>query len=392
MVWVALLLTILLLPLVNPLSLPVVNTGAPVTRVFAISDLHVDAPPNLAWVEALERRPPLDASTPEHHALLVAGDVSCDLGRLEKTLRCLRKTYDSVFYVPGNHEKWSDGYADSLEKLDAVLETAHACDCRTAPAKLVAESSDEGGIIVAPLFSWYHASFDTEPELPSKNSATFARRWQDFRRCSWPKEVASAQDLNSQDTSLAEYFAALNDCDAILQSRTDGDMLLTLSHFLPSIRLLPEKRFMVEPMLAKVVGSSFLGKQVRELQPDLHVFGHSHIPIDLEIDGTLHVQWPLGSVKEQKRQCERISREGPLEVARSSCTVSCRWPGDGQRTVWGSYYSRTEREPERTDLAPWVIERQTPLKERKRSKGPLFVTKEWVDSKKVEGAADDDKA
>ncbi|GMH48821.1 hypothetical protein TrLO_g14398 [Triparma laevis f. longispina] len=382
--WASLLYT---LGLTTSLAIPIIETGADIIRVFAISDLHVDAPANLKWVERHSQEKPklLNSDTDNQHcSLLIAGDISGDLDKLKLTLTSFRRSYDSVFFVPGNHELWlaeeeGQDYADSLEKLEAVLETAQACGCHTSPAKLV--NAEGKGVLVAPLLSWYHASFDTEPELPSRTSATFGRRWQDFRRCKWPEKVVRREcvtDLDGEDTSLAEHFAGMNDCEAILEAVEEGDQFLTLSHFLPFIELIPEKRFRVEPLLSKVVGSNILGEQVLAVSPDLHLFGHTHIPVDLEIEGAVHVQWPLGSVKEQSRQCRRIGREGPLEIARNPGEVRCRWPGGGERTVWGLHYEKNEREPYRFDLAPWVVERQSKMRE--RTGKPLIITKDWVDA------------
>jgi hypothetical protein len=74
----------------------------------------------------------------------------------------------------------------------------------------------------------------------------------------------------------------------------EGDAVLSFSHFLPRQELCPEKRFLLEPLLAKVVGSDPLERQIRRLRPHLHMFGHTHIPIDLELEGIRYLQWPLG--------------------------------------------------------------------------------------------------
>lgn len=58
-----------------------------------------------------------------------------------------------------------------------------------------------------------------------------------------------------------------------------------------------------------------LGRQVRALRPDLHLYGHTHIPIDMTLDdGVRYLQWPLGSVSEQSRQCAEMSRVGPALI------------------------------------------------------------------------------
>jgi hypothetical protein len=61
--------------------------------------------------------------------------------------------------------------------------------------------------------------------------------------------------------------------------------ILSFSHFLPHQRLLPEKRFLSYPPLAKAVGSTYLGRRLERLQPSLHVFGHSHFAWDMTLDG-----------------------------------------------------------------------------------------------------------
>lgn len=38
----------------------------------------------------------------------------------------------------------------------------------------------------------------------------------------------------------------------------------------------------------QVIGSDPLERQVRQLEPALHVFGHTHIPIDMSVEG----EWP----------------------------------------------------------------------------------------------------
>ena len=47
------------------------------------------------------------------------------------------------------------------------------------------------------------------------------------------------------------------------------------------------------------VGSAFLGRRVEELQPSLHVFGHTHFSIDKKLDGVRYVQHPLGNQHER---------------------------------------------------------------------------------------------
>lgn len=88
--------------------------------------------------------------------------------------------------------------------------------------------------------------------------------------------------------------------------------------------------------------------QVAALRPTLHVFGHTHIPIDLTLDpdptgsnrsGTVSsrsrthqtrfLQWPLGYPKEHRRQTAAVAARGPLLVWRSDGAVGPAATGAG---------------------------------------------------------------
>jgi hypothetical protein len=126
-------------------------------------------------------------------------------------------------------------------------------------------------------------------------SGDFLRRWADFTRCRWPPELCKHEDfaaLNPASIALADFFASLNDdCLAAFASETaataDGSsgshnssggsvadscsdssattvkpVIISFSHYVPRVELCPEKRFLTEPNLAKVVGSDPLERQV----------------------------------------------------------------------------------------------------------------------------------
>lgn len=123
---------------------------------------------------------------------------------------------------------------------------------------------------------------------------------------------------------------------------------------------------MLEPLLATVVGSDILESQIRRLQPNLHMFGHTHIPIDLTIEGLRYLQWPLGYAREADKQCAPIKQHGPLLIFDSVL-------GDGDTgipsvlptlnlDVSKRYSKPNGRDPNNTtDLAEWVIKRMESL-------------------------------
>lgn len=218
---------------------------------------------------------------------------------------------------------------DSCEKLQEILELASSLGvfvgpvrfyCKPDPSSITKVSAVEAAlpsVSIFPLYSWYHSGWDTEPDVTHPESVRmeqaipFQTRWGDFTFCSWPSHIVPADeditDLKRNSLTLPLAFAALNEPflpseegnskqvdylkDPLLR---DKEAVISFSHFVPRVELSPEKRFLIDPKLAAVIGSDPLEEQIRRLLPDLHLFGHTHIPIDLTIDGITYIQWPLG--------------------------------------------------------------------------------------------------
>jgi len=98
-----------------------------------------------------------------------------------------------------------------------------------------------------------------------------------------------------------------------------------------------------------VSGSLKLEEQIRQLMPDVHVFGHTHIPFDMTLDGVRYVQWALGTPREQRGQTRVVF--APLclyDTGEQTPEVPQLW------THWGQHYQAYERDLSRTELAPWA--------------------------------------
>ena len=161
---------------------------------------------------------------------------------------------------------------DSVHKLNEVQHTAEECGVFTGPVRFKYAGRD---LWVVPLHSWYHSSWDSEPELTHPDflaveaAVPFDRKWGDFSLCSWPDDVVDpdeARTIYSSNTKLADAFAQLNEntIESYFHEHKDRSTadIITFSHFTPRIELSLEKRFLIEPMLAKVIGSDPLEKQV----------------------------------------------------------------------------------------------------------------------------------
>ncbi len=229
-------------------------------RVFAVSDIHVDYEENMDWVLALDR------SEYGEDILILAGDVTDKMWLLEQVFSSLVKNFQAVLFVPGNHELWvQDADFDcSLDKFEAIISLCATCGIETGPYTV-------GGISFVPLYSWYDFSF-AEP------SRHLRRAWRDFRACSWPDQM-------KQSYQVSEYFLNLNIPKLTIENRT----VISFSHFLPRIDVMPERIPPERRIVYPVLGSEKLGKQVRQLNPDIHVYGHSHVNQSIELDNIHYV-------------------------------------------------------------------------------------------------------
>ena len=141
----------------------------------------------------------------------------------------------------------------------------------------------------------------------------------------------------------------------------EGDTIISFPHYQPRLELSPEKRFLIEPNLAKVIGSDPLETQIRRLGSHIHLFGHTHIPIDMKLDGVQYIQWPLGYFRESDKQCAPIFNSGPLlfyDTDLGSGVDGLVKSRPSLDTWWSKYYQMNARNPDDVvNLAPWVLNR-----------------------------------
>lgn len=387
------------------------------------SDIHADSERNQIWVREHCLRRPEDTESDTFTVMIIPGDVGSDLDRITLVFSHLVTQYDLVCFVPGNHELWRRGTAlspnlsdlshdataessakssggsnrmapNSIAKMQEILLCAETQGVRIGPVKV--NFAEKRNLLLQPLHAWYHSSWDTEPDLTHPDFLAveevipFHRKWGDYSLCSWPPEIIDQRTFVANPTNntvLAEAFAQLNEehlhpvpssssvstlrkaAAAVNLSTIFGSphadpttTIISFSHYLPRQELCPEKRLLLEPLLSRVVGSDVLEAQIRRLQPHLHLFGHTHVPIDLTLENIVYLQWPLGYHRESTQQCAPIHRHGPL-----LCFDSLL--GDGVDSLpndrlslnsgWSKHYRQPgARRPEITDeLAPWVQKR-----------------------------------
>ncbi|XP_013411819.1 LOW QUALITY PROTEIN: uncharacterized protein LOC106174703 [Lingula anatina] len=281
------------------------------TKLYAISDLHVDYHDNWDIIGKWHKE------KYGSHCLLLAGDVSDNINLLEKTLRLLKEKFFRVFFVPGNHDLWirkRSSTSDSIDKFHQILDLCKTVGVLTYPEKIADQ------FWVVPLFSWYTTpeenvedSLYVRPTQFVENTEKSNQIWMDNHLCKWPK-----LDLKSR----SEYFTNINKERV---DRTYDAPVISFSHFLPRKDLIKpdaseewlcqQERLslglspIIPPAEGGAVGFNFtryagcttLESQIRKLASVLHVHGHQHRNRDRVIDGVRYVSHCLGYTREREQ-------------------------------------------------------------------------------------------
>eukprot|EP00434_Breviolum_minutum_P010594 symbB.v1.2.009345.t1/scaffold561.1/size520142/13 len=182
-------------------------------RLWCVSDIHTDIKEgcsdeaqkpfkeveNLLWVKKLSDTEFLN------DVLIVAGDVSDSLPTLELTLSILKQKYAEVFFVPGNHDLWTDDDSgDSVQKLHQMMTLCQRLKIQTSAKRI---GTEKEGCWVCPILSFHHQSWDPEPDLQGWDlPADPAQCMVDFDRCRFPPGVSMF------DASAARKVDTLNLC------------------------------------------------------------------------------------------------------------------------------------------------------------------------------------
>jgi predicted phosphodiesterase len=247
-------------------------------RVFAISDLHLDYEENERWLRGLSSDDYRD------DVLILAGDVSDEEPLLTLGFRWLTARFRAVQYVPGNHDLWltggASGLATSFDKFTRVCAIAAEYGVSMVPFQ-------EGSLSIVPLLGWYDYSFGV-PE------PTILARWMDFRRCKWPAGV-TADDIT-------RHFLALNEPVVYPRAGT----VISFSHFLPRIDVMPATVPAEHQLLYPVLGASALDAQVKRLASIIHVYGHSHLNRDVVLEGRRYINNAFGNPREERIAAKRL--------------------------------------------------------------------------------------
>lgn len=258
--------------------------ATPSRTLWAVSDLHVNFPDNRATVDALRPRSPGDW-------LIVAGDVADSVPDVVRTMRALRGRFDTVIWVPGNHELYSRR-GDRLKGKAKYRELV-------GHMRALGVSTPEdpfpifGGVTVCPLFTLYDYSF-----RPLGLSASQA--------------VARATVRLDDELTIAPYVDVIEWCrerveyTAARLTGTSGPTIL-VNHW-PLIEE-PTRRLMQRD-LALWCGTRETRMWPVKYQALAVIHGHLHIPLITSQDGIPHIEVSLGYPFERQRAAGRPTLAG----------------------------------------------------------------------------------
>lgn len=248
-------------------------------RVFAVSDLHVDYQPNREWLAQLSLHDFTD------DVLILAGDISDKMALLDDCFALLSKRFATVLYVPGNHDLWihHDDARDSLEKYVAVRATA-------AQHGIHLDTYRHNALAIVPLLGWYDYSFGPPSDF-------LKGAWVDYRACRWPEGY--------DESAITRFFTERNIAPSS-PSLQGATQIITFSHFLPRIDLMPERIPARHRKIYPVLGSTILERQLRQLGSTLHVYGHSHVNRHVTIDGVTYINNAFGYPNEAHYTARRL--------------------------------------------------------------------------------------
>jgi predicted phosphodiesterase len=237
-------------------------------RIFAISDIHIDFTENLDWLNNLSN---FDY---KNDILILGGDVTDNIMLFEKAMIELRNRFCEVIFVPGNHDLWvfRNPLKDSLEKFELIQTINQNCGIRMEPFCF-------NSILIVPLFSWYDYSFGQPTDKTYEV-------WMDYNTCKWPDHW--------QENSITNHFISMNESRLKIPHKVQLTKIISFSHFLPRIDLLPFYIPASKRYLNPVLGTSLLEQQIRDLNSNIHVYGHSHVNVEIKKEQTLYINNAFG--------------------------------------------------------------------------------------------------
>lgn len=245
-------------------------------RIFAVSDIHIDYEQNRRWLLNLS------AVDYTEDILILAGDVTDIVPLCIEGFTALKKRFHTVVFIPGNHDLW----VNRNNKEDSIAQF-HALNTMAADYGILTAPRHSEGLSIVPLLGWYDYSFGAP-------SALLKRHWLDYYACRWPETM--------DDAAITRYFISMNTAHLGITNT----VVLTFSHFLPRIDLMPSIIPEAKRFIYPVLGTTALEDQIRRLKLRIHVYGHSHVNMLRDIDGIRYINNAYGYPDETRIAAKQL--------------------------------------------------------------------------------------
>jgi Icc-related predicted phosphoesterase len=266
-------------------------------RIALTSDLHVEHHPEVVPL-IVERTRALAVDV-----LVVAGDVSHDLGRLAEALAALKQAAPRLVFVPGNHDLWcSPGTPSSSARYEEAIPAL----CARAGVDALGHAPVEiGGVAFVGVTGWYDFSLrnrelDGTFTLDDYRRGAWGRlRWNDQSRVTWTDEEGQLLDAQAicdqQVASLERQLSEVGDRPTV-----------AVTHHLPFAELVTSMGELPWDFINGFMGAARLGEAMRRA-PNVRLAcaGHTHFRKRASIEGSggrfMAEVSPIGYPREYKR-------------------------------------------------------------------------------------------
>ena len=284
-------------------------------RIAFTSDLHVDSRSyNRDAVEEMVRL--VAAARPD--VLVIAGDVSDDIGELGDTLEQFAGLAAQCLFVPGNHDIWLRPHVERTPDLDSTTKYDIHLAARVIDAGFNAVWKapcivDETAFVGT--MGWYDYAF--APAYMNLTIADCERRryegytWQDLRFALWRPRGERDSDRELSDVEVTRMFN--HDLTMMLREADARDgvrRIVTVTHHLPFVEMVRYNNLPRWDYFCAFMGSAETGKIIEGHDKVTHVLaGHTHCRIDVTRNGRRCITSPLGYLARRKNTLsEEIER------------------------------------------------------------------------------------
>jgi 3',5'-cyclic AMP phosphodiesterase CpdA len=269
------------------------------SRLLALSDLHVAHPENKKLVECLQ-------AEREDDLLLLAGDVGELMADIEWALRTLSERFARVVWVPGNHELWTHP-ADPVqlrgrERYMHLVNLCRGLGVVTPEDPYPVWPGPAGPVTIAPLFLLYDYTF--RPDGATTKEQGLARAYEAGVVCT-DEMLLHPDPYPSRE---AWCSARVEATERRLAERDPALPVVFVNHY-PLVR--EPTRVLRYPEFAQWCGTTRTHDWHLKYNAAAVVYGHLHIPRVTWHDGVRFSEVSVGYPREWRQWPSRPGFPAP---------------------------------------------------------------------------------